>query len=57
MVKVNVIFHSIYGHNYRMAEAIAEGPREVDEAEVGIYQGPETLPHETIEKMGAIETK
>jgi NAD(P)H dehydrogenase (quinone) len=57
MVKVNVIFHSIYGHNYRMAEAIAEGPREVDGAEVEIYQGPETLPHETIEKMGAIETK
>jgi NAD(P)H dehydrogenase (quinone) len=57
MVKVNVIFHSIYGHNYRMAEAIAEGAREVEGAEVGIYQVPETLPHEIIEKMGAIDTK
>ena len=57
MVKINVIFHSIYGHNYRMAEAIAEGAREVEGAEVGIYQVPETLPNEVLEKMGAIETK
>ena len=57
MVKVNVIFHSIYGHNYKMAEAIAEGAREVEGAEVEIYQVPETLPHEVLEKMGAIETK
>jgi NAD(P)H dehydrogenase (quinone) len=57
MVKVNVIFHSIYGHIYKMAEAVAEGAREVEGAEVEIYQVPETLPHEVIEKMGAIETK
>ncbi len=57
MVKVNVIFHSIHGHIYKMAEAVAAGAREVEGAEVGIYQVPETLPHEVIEKMGAIETK
>ncbi len=57
MVEVNVIFHSIYGHIYRMAEAIAEGAREVEGAEVTIYQVPETLPDEVLEKMGAIETK
>jgi len=57
MVKINMVFHSIYGHNYRMAEAIAEGAREVEEAEVGIYQVPETLPNGVLEKMGAIETK
>jgi NAD(P)H dehydrogenase (quinone) len=57
MIKVNVIFHSIYGHIYKMAEAIAEGAREVEGVEVGIYQVPETLPNEVLEKMGAIETK
>jgi len=57
MVKINVIFHSIHGHIYKMAEAIAEGAREVEGAEVGIYQVPETLPNEVLEKMGAIETK
>lgn len=57
MVKVNVIFHSIHGHIYKMAEAVAAGAREVEGAEVGIYQVPETLPNDIIEKMGAIETK
>ena len=57
MVKVNVIFHSIHGHIYKMAEAVAAGAREVKGAEVGIYQVPETLPPEVTEKMGAVETK
>lgn len=57
MVKVSVVFHSIYGHIYKMAEAVAEGAREVEGAEVEIYQVPETLPYEVLEKMGAIETK
>lgn len=57
MVKVNIIFYSMYGHVYRMAEAVAAGAREIEGAEVGIYQVPETLPEEVLEKMGAIETK
>ncbi|AKB19748.1 MULTISPECIES: NAD(P)H:quinone oxidoreductase type IV [unclassified Methanosarcina] len=57
MVKVNIIFYSMYGHVYRMAEAVAAGAREVEGAEVGLYQVPETLPEEVLEKMGAIETK
>ncbi len=57
MVKINVIFHSIYGHIYKMTEAVAAGAREVEGAEVKIYQVPETLPEEVLVKMGAIETK
>jgi NAD(P)H dehydrogenase (quinone) len=57
MVKVNIIFYSMYGHIYRMAEAVAAGAREVEGAKVGIYQVPETLTDEILEKMGAIETK
>lgn len=57
MVKVNIIFYSMYGHIYRMAEAVAEGAREVEGAEVGIYQVPEILSNEVLEKMGAIEKK
>ncbi|WP_410509104.1 NAD(P)H:quinone oxidoreductase type IV [Methanosarcina hadiensis] len=57
MVKVNIIFHSVHAHTYRMAEAVAEGAREVEGAEVVVYQVPETLPQEVLEKMGAIETK
>jgi len=56
-VKVNIIFHSLYGHIYRMAEAIAEGAREVSGAEVSLYQVPETLSADMIAKMGAAEAK
>lgn len=56
-VKVNVIFHSLYGHVYRMAEAVAEGAREVGGVEVNVYQVPETLPGEVLAKMGAVEAK
>lgn len=56
-MKVNIIFYSMYGHIHKMAEAIAEGAREVEGVEIGIYQVPETLSDEVLVKMGAIETK
>ena len=56
-MKANIIFHSLYGHIYRLAEAIAEGAREIEGAEVSLYQVPETLSAEVIAKMGAAETK
>jgi len=56
-MKVNIIFYSLYGHIYRMAEAVAEGARGVKGAEVSLYQVPETLPAEIVAKMGATEAK
>jgi NAD(P)H dehydrogenase (quinone) len=56
-MKVSVVFYSLYGHIYRMAEAVAEGAREVKGAEVSLYQVPETLPAEIVAKMGATEAK
>ncbi|MBI5561613.1 MAG: NAD(P)H:quinone oxidoreductase [Deltaproteobacteria bacterium] len=56
-MKVNVIFHSLYGHIYKMAEAVAEGAREVKGAEVKVLQVPETLPADVIAKMGATDAK
>lgn len=56
-MKINVIFHSIHGHVYRMAEAVAEGAREVAGAEVKLLQVKETLSDEIIAKMGATESK
>src|SRR6516225_1405689 len=52
-IKVQVIFYSMYGHVYRMAEAIAEGARQVSGAEVGVYQVPELIPDDILEKYGA----
>lgn len=43
----------MYGHIYRMAEAVAEGAREVEGAEVELLQVPELIPDEVLEKSGA----
>jgi NAD(P)H dehydrogenase (quinone) len=57
VMKILVVFYSTYGHVYQMAEAVAEGARQVPGADVDIRQVPETLPDEVLEKMGAVEAK
>jgi NAD(P)H dehydrogenase (quinone) len=54
-MKVLVVFYSMYGHIYRLAEAIAQGAREVVGTQVEIRRVPETLPEEVLKKMGAVE--
>lgn len=56
-MKVNVIFHSLYGHVWKMAEAVAQGAREVKGAEVKVLQVKETLLDEVLAKMGAVEAR
>jgi NAD(P)H:quinone oxidoreductase type IV len=51
--KLQVIFYSSYGHLYRLAEAVAEGAREVTDVEAGVFQVPELVPDEILEKNGA----
>jgi NAD(P)H dehydrogenase (quinone) len=51
-IKVQVIFYSMYGHVYRMAEAVAEGARQVPGAQVSLYQVPELIPDDVLEKYG-----
>jgi len=48
---------STYGHIWQMAEAIAEGARQVEGAEVVIKRVPETLPAEIVEKLGATQAQ
>ncbi|MBD1399908.1 NAD(P)H:quinone oxidoreductase [Pelovirga terrestris] len=57
MAKILIVHYSMYGHIYKMAEAVAEGVREVDGCEAVIKRVPETLPHEVLEKMGAVEAQ
>jgi NAD(P)H:quinone oxidoreductase type IV len=52
-MKVQVIFYSMYGHVYRLAEAVAEGARQVAGAEVSLFQVPELVPEAVLEKSGA----
>jgi len=51
--KVQVVFYSMYGHIYRLAEAVAAGAREVPDTEVALYQVPELVPDSALEKSGA----
>jgi len=51
--RVQVVFYSMYGHIYRLAEAVAEGARNVKGAEVSLYQVNELVPEEALEKSGA----
>jgi NAD(P)H dehydrogenase (quinone) len=52
-IKVQVIFYSMYGHVYRMAEAVVEGAKQVPGAEVSLYQVQELIPDDVLEKYGA----
>jgi NAD(P)H dehydrogenase (quinone) len=52
-----VVFYSLYGHICRMAEAVAEGAKDVPGAEVALRRVPETLPDEVLGKMGALEAQ
>jgi NAD(P)H dehydrogenase (quinone) len=56
-MKILVVYYSTYGHVHQMAEAVAEGAKEVAGAEVTLRRVPETLPAEVLEKMGAVEAQ
>lgn len=53
MIKVHIVFYSMYGHVYRLAEAVAEGSRQVPNTEAALYQVPELVPEKELEKSGA----
>lgn len=55
--KVYVVFYSMYGHIYKLAKAIAAGAREVQDVDVSVYQVPELVPEDVLEKSGAREAR
>ncbi|MCJ7593285.1 MAG: NAD(P)H:quinone oxidoreductase [Desulfobacterales bacterium] len=56
-MRILVVYYSMYGHIDRMAQAVAEGAKEVSGAEVVIRRVPETLSQEVLAKMGALEAQ
>lgn len=52
-MKVQIIFYSMYGHIHTMAQAVAEGAREVPGADVQLYQVDELVPEAALERTGA----
>jgi NAD(P)H dehydrogenase (quinone) len=56
-MKVLIVYYSTYGHVHKMAEAVAEGVKEIAGVEAILRRVPETLPEEVLEKMGAVEAQ
>ncbi|HCC53848.1 MAG TPA: NAD(P)H:quinone oxidoreductase [Desulfobulbaceae bacterium] len=54
-MKVLIVYYSMYGHIYKMAQAIAEGVRLVEGAKAVLRRVPETLSEPVLEKMGAAQ--
>jgi NAD(P)H:quinone oxidoreductase type IV len=50
---IQIIFYSMYGHIYKMTEAVAEGARSVPDVNVEIFRVAELVPDEILEKSGA----
>lgn len=50
MAKILVLYYSSYGHVERMAEAVAQGAREVQGAEVVIKRTPELVPEDVAKR-------
>jgi len=55
--KVYIVFYSMYGHIYKMAQAVEAGAKSAPDTEVSLFQVKETLPDEVLTKMGALDAK
>lgn len=55
--KIHIVFYSMYGHIYKMAQAVEQGAKEVPDTQVQLFQVKETLSDEILTKMGALEAK
>jgi NAD(P)H dehydrogenase (quinone) len=56
-MRILIVYYSMYGHVHRLAEAVAEGAKEIEGAEVEMRRVPETLSTEILVKMGASEAQ
>jgi NAD(P)H dehydrogenase (quinone) len=52
MAKILVLYHSYYGHIEAMANAVAEGARQVADAKVDVKRVPETVPDDVFRNSG-----
>ncbi|TFZ05690.1 NAD(P)H:quinone oxidoreductase [Ramlibacter henchirensis] len=57
MAKVLVLYHSFYGHIEAMANAVAEGARQVEGTTVQVKRVPETMPQDVFRKAGGKENQ
>ena len=56
-IQIQVVFYSMYGHVYQMAEAIAAGVNEIEGAEALLMQVPEHMSEEALKAAGAAKAR
>lgn len=56
-VNVQVIFYSMYGHVFKMAEAVAEGVNSVEGCKAELLQVPELVSDDVLKAHGALEAR
>ena len=53
-MKLFVVYYSMYGHIYKLAQSVVAGALAVEGVQAELRRVPETLPKEVLEKMGAV---
>ncbi|MGC8905858.1 MAG: NAD(P)H:quinone oxidoreductase [Desulfomonilaceae bacterium] len=56
-MEVQIVFYSMYGHVYRLAEAIAQGVEEAAPGASRLLQVPELVPQDVLDKTGAAKAR
>lgn len=56
-MKLLIVYYSMYGHVYNLAEAAGEGAGSISGVDVMFRRVPETLDDQVLEKMGALEAQ
>jgi NAD(P)H dehydrogenase (quinone) len=57
MSKILILYYSLYTHTHKMAEAMAEGVRQVPGCDAILKRVPETLTHDILSAMGALDAQ
>jgi NAD(P)H dehydrogenase (quinone) len=57
VMKILIVYYSLYGHIHRLAGSVADGVRELQGAEAVLRRVPETLSPEIIAMMGATDAQ
>lgn len=57
IMKILIVYYSMYGHIFQLARAVEEGVCKVEGVDVVLRRVPETLPEKVLEKMGATEAQ
>ena len=51
MTKILVVYYSMYGNTFQLAQAVADGAKKVDDTRVSIKRVADLIPPEKIEKI------